>query len=300
VGHIRYLCEIARPHTALVLNVGAAHLGEFGSREAIAKAKGELVEALDADGVAVLNADDELVDAMRDRTQGRVVTFGMSAGADVRIRDLTTDELVRPRFRLETAAGTVDVRLRLHGAHHAANAAAVTAAAMTDGIALDDIVAALQRAAARSPHRMDVRRRGDGLTVVDDAYNANPESTRAALDALSRLAAGGRRSWAVLGEMRELGTDADALHREIGAYAAARGIDELVVVGAAAPVADGARATADWHGHARVVDDAAAAAELVAAEAAEDDVVLVKASNSIALWRVADALLDGEPAEANA
>jgi UDP-N-acetylmuramoyl-tripeptide--D-alanyl-D-alanine ligase len=300
-GHISYLCGIARPRTALVLNVGAAHLGEFGSREAIAEAKGELVEALPADGAAVLNADDPLVLAMRSRTAAAFVTFGIDNDAVVGVSDLTVDALARPQFSLRTPAGDVRVRLGLHGRHHAANAAAVAAAALHDGIDLDAVVDALESATARSAHRMAVIERSDGLVVIDDAYNANPESTKAALDALIRLSAPQRRrSWAVLGEMRELGADAEQLHLEVGGYAAAAGVDEIVAIGEAAPIAAGATAVAGWNGRARVVDDTVAATRVVVEETQARDVVLVKASNSIQAWRVAEALAEATEAEVGA
>jgi UDP-N-acetylmuramoyl-tripeptide--D-alanyl-D-alanine ligase len=290
-GHIAYLTEIARPRTAIVLNVGAAHLGEFGSRQGIAAAKSELVAALAPDGRAVLNADDELVLAMRSRTAASVTTFGSTPAADVQVTDIEEDALSRPRFVLHTPAGDATVQLKLHGRHQAVNAAAVAAAALCDGIALDDVTAALEQATARSPHRMDVLSRADGLVVVDDAYNANPESTKAAIDALRQLSAGHRRAWAVLGEMRELGAEAAALHEDIGRYAARAGLDEIVAVGPAAPVAEAAAATDGWGGRARVVDDVDAAIRVVVDETRPGDVVLVKASNSIRAWRIAEALL---------
>src|SRR4051794_21126199 len=148
-GHIAYLCGIAQPRTALVLNVGAAHLGEFGSRAAIAAAKGELLDTLPLDGAAVLNADDPLVLAMRERTTATVVTFGLGPSVDVQITDLVDDEMARPRFTLRTPAGAASVSLRLHGRHHAVNAAAVAAAALHDGISLTDIVGGLESATAR-------------------------------------------------------------------------------------------------------------------------------------------------------
>jgi UDP-N-acetylmuramoyl-tripeptide--D-alanyl-D-alanine ligase len=284
-----------------VLNVGSAHLGEFGSREAIAQAKGELVEALPGDGTAVLNADDPLVAAMATRTAAHVVTFGTAAGSDVRVADLRVDEHARPRFRLHAPQGTADVALQLHGAHQALNAAAAAAAALTAGIPLDDVVAALEATTSISPHRMQVRTRTDGLVTIDDAYNANPDSVRAALEALATAAAGGR-AWAVLGAMRELGAETDELHREVGAVAAGRGIAEVVAVGPdAAFVAEGAAGSAGWAGRARTVPDVDGAVALLRAEARPGDVVLVKASNSERLWRVADALLaETEPAEASA
>ena len=289
-GHIAYLCRIAPPRVGIVLNVGDAHLGEFGSREAIAKAKGELVEALPADGAAVLNDDDPLVAAMASRTKARVLTFGATSRADVQVADLVVDEMARPSFRLHTPSGSAEVRMRVHGRHHAGNAAAVTAAALAGGLALPEIVAALEHATSRSPHRMDVRERADGLVVIDDAYNANPESMRGALQSMARIA-GSRRKWAVFGPMRELGDESVAMHREVGRAIAAAAVAELVCVGPdAAPYAEGAASEAGWSGRSRAVADADEAASLLMAEVAADDVVLVKASNSERLWRVADAL----------
>ena len=300
VGHIRYLCGIVPPTVAIVLNVGVAHLGEFGSREAIAQAKGELVEALPSDGVAVLNADDALVAAMAHRSQARVITFGVGPTADVRLGDVDTDALARPSFRLTTPEGAVDVRLQLHGRHQAINAAAAVAAALAAGLPLERALAALEQATTLSPHRMQLRERADGVVVIDDAYNANPESMRAAMTALVAIAAG-RRSWALLGPMRELGTDSDAMHQEVGRTAAELDVDELVLVGAdAVPIRDGAQSVDGWSGQARTVSDADAAAALLTAAVASGDVVLVKASNSEQLWRVADALMDGTAVEVGA
>ena len=289
-GHIATLCRIAQPSIAIVLNVGTAHLGEFGSRAAIGQAKGELVEALPADGVAVLFADDPVVAGMAARTSARVTMFGTGDTADVRVGAVTLDETGRPRFRLGTPAGEADVRLGVHGAHQALNAAAVVAAALAAGLELSAVVAALEAAGPRSPHRMHVQRRPDGLVVIDDAYNANPESARAAIDALTAIAAG-RRRWAVLGEMRELGAESAALHGEVGRAVAEAGVEELVVVGADAPYAEGTRAVHGWAGRARDVADADAAGRLLHDEVTGTDVVLVKASNSLRLWTVAESLL---------
>jgi UDP-N-acetylmuramoyl-tripeptide--D-alanyl-D-alanine ligase len=227
------------------------------------------------------------------------VLVGTTPDADVRVEEVELDELARPRFRLRTFAGDADVTMQLSGAHHATNAAAAAAVALCRGMAFDDVVAGLASAGARSAHRMDLRRRNDGLLVVDDAYNANPDSMRSALEALARLGAG-RRRWAVLGEMRELGDESVDLHRYVGGVVAASGVDELLAIGGAAPVAEAASAQADWTGRARVVADAAAATDVLAAEVRSDDAVLIKASNSLRLWQIADALLAGQTAGARA
>ena len=208
VGHLAYLTTIAPPDVAIVLNVGVAHVGEFGSREAVAQAKGELVEALRPDGLAVLNADDPEVAKMRSRTRARVVTVGTSVDADIRAVDVRLDALGRPTFTVEATAGTAEVVLRLSGAHHVGNALAVVAAALECGLDLDAVAQSLSDAHSASRWRMEVHERPDGVTVVNDAYNANPDSMHAALDALRAIGQGtgeSRRTWAVLGEMLELG-----------------------------------------------------------------------------------------------
>ncbi|WP_134767564.1 UDP-N-acetylmuramoyl-tripeptide--D-alanyl-D-alanine ligase [Nocardioides sp. 1609] len=291
IGHLAYLCEIAPPSIAAVLNVGTAHVGEFGGVDAIAAAKGELVEALDATGVAVLNADDPRVAAMAARTRAPVLTFGRDA--DVRWRDVTFDGLGRARFDLGHDGVWVPVALRQTGAHQVANAAAAAAMALAAGRGLAVVADRLGSAEAVSRWRMELTERADGLLVLNDAYNANPASMRAALDAvraLGRDRAG--RTIAVLGEMKELGSEHDSGHREVGEAAA--GVDVVVVVGeAAGRVADGARAV----GVPEVVltagrDDAAA---WVRKNADADDVVLVKASRAAALEHIASDLLAGSP-----
>ena len=300
VGHIRYLTEIAPPRIGVVLNVGSAHLGEFGSREAIAVAKGELVEALPgaADGgVAVLNADDPLVSAMSARTAARVVSFGTSPAADVRAEAIELDELGRARFRLATARGSAQVRLALVGAHHVANSLAVVAVALECGMGLDDIAGALSAAAPRSRWRMETTERADGVLVVNDAYNANPESMRAALSALATLAAArsarGARSFAVLGPMAELGPDSVAEHEAVGRLAAELGVARVIAVGSdARPVLDGVALEGSTRTDAIGVPDVDAAVEVLRAELRPGDVVLVKASRAASLERVAFAIAD--------
>ncbi len=295
-GHITQLCAIAPPRLGAVLGVGYAHVGEFGGLERIAAAKGELPAALPADGVAILNADDHRVAAMAARTQARVVMFGRAAGADVRAEHVRTDELGRPAFRLVTATGSAPVQLRLYGEHHVHNALAAAAIAGELGMPLADIAAGLSAADARSRWRMEVTTLPDGVTVINDAYNANPDSVRAALAALATMARG-RRGFAVLGHMTELGDDADRLHEEIGAAAAAASLAGVIVVGeAAAPILTGTKAVPAWQGELVHVADAAAAVRAARDRLRDGDVVLVKASHSIGLERVALALTGEHPA----
>lgn len=281
IGHIRYLAEIAPPRIGVVLNVGSAHLGEFGTREAIAQAKGELVEALPADGVAVLNADDPLVSSMRARTTARVVTFG--AAGDVRASGVGLDDLGRPSFVLHAAGAAADVALHLSGEHHVSNALAAAAVALECGLPLRDVAAALSEATPRSKWRMETSERPDGALVINDSYNANPESMRAALAGLAGIGhRRGARTWAVLGEMAELGGASASAHDAVGRAAAELGLSRVVLVG------EGARAIdhgADW------VPDAEAAISLLRKEVQPGDVVLVKASRAVGLERVALELL---------
>jgi UDP-N-acetylmuramoyl-tripeptide--D-alanyl-D-alanine ligase len=296
IGHIRHLTEIAPPSVGVVLNVGTAHLGEFGSREAIAQAKGELVEALPAGGLAVLNADDQLVSAMASRTAARVVTFGESTMADVRADGVELDELGRARFALHTALGSASVQLRFVGAHHVSNALAAAAVALDSGLPLDAVADALSAAVPASRWRMELTERADGVLVINDAYNANPESMRAALKALASMARSRRaRSFAVLGPMAELGAAEQDEHDAIGRLAVRLDVSRVIAVGAAArPIQHGAALEGSWNGEAGWVPDVDAAIAALRAELRPGDVVLVKASRAASLERVALAIAEDD------
>ena len=305
IGHLAYLTTIAPPDVSIVLNVGVAHLGEFGSKEAVAQAKGELVEALRPDGLAVLNADDPNVAKMRSRTQARVVTVGTSPDADIRAVDVRVDALGRASFVVEAARGRAGVELQLSGAHHVGNALAVVATALECGLGLDQVATALSAAHPASRWRMEVHDRADGVTVVNDAYNANPDSMRAALEALRSIGAAAqphRRTWAVLGEMLELGDLSRSEHERVGGWASTLGVDRLVVVGERArPIADGAAGTTGAHTDVTVVTDADDAYELLKAQLRSGDVVLLKSSRDVGLRWLGDRLVGIEvPVEAGA
>lgn len=293
IGHIRYLADLTPPKIGLVLNVGTAHIGEFGSREQIAQAKGELVEGLPEDGTAVLNADDPLVRAMASRTKARVILFGESDEADVRAENVRLTESGQPSFSLRTPSGCSDVTMRLYGEHHVSNALAAAAVAHELGMSADEIALALSEAGSLSRWRMEVTERPDGVTVVNDAYNANPESMRAALRALAAMGKG-RRTWAVLGQMAELGDEALAEHDAVGRLAVRLNVSKLVAVGGreASWLQLGAYNEGSWGEESVHVSDAQAAVDLLRSELRPGDVVLVKASRSVGLERVAQALLD--------
>jgi UDP-N-acetylmuramoyl-tripeptide--D-alanyl-D-alanine ligase len=310
IGDIRYLTGLTPPRIGIVLNVGTAHIGEFGGREQIARAKGEMVEALpaaDAGGVAVLNADDPLVRAMSTRTTARVVLFGEADEADVRAENVHLTPTGQAAFRLHTPSGCSEVTLRLYGEHHVSNALAVAAVAHELGMSVDEIAHALSEAGTLSRWRMEVTERPDGVTVVNDAYNANPESMRAALRALAAMGearrAEGGRTWAVLGQMAELGDEALAEHDAVGRLAVRLNVSKLVAVGdkEAAWLRMGAYNEGSWGEESVHVSDAQAAVDLLRSELRPGDVVLVKASRSVGLERVATALLDtGAAAQAGA
>ncbi|MFF0436478.1 UDP-N-acetylmuramoyl-tripeptide--D-alanyl-D-alanine ligase [Streptomyces sp. NPDC004327] len=301
IGHIRYLTGLTPPRIGLVLNVGTAHIGEFGGREQIAQAKGELVEALPAaedGGVAVLNADDPLVRAMASRTKAKVTLFGEADEAAVRAENVRLTENGQPSFRLHTPTGCSDVTLRLYGEHHVSNALAAAAVAHELGMAAEEIATALSEAGTLSRWRMEVTERPDGVTIVNDAYNANPESMRAALRALAAMGrsaqARGSRTWAVLGKMAELGDDSLAEHDAVGRLAVRLNVSKLVAVGdrEASWLQLGAYNEGSWGEESVHVSDAQAAVDLLRSELRPGDIVLVKASRSVGLERVAMALLE--------
>ncbi|WP_330291696.1 UDP-N-acetylmuramoyl-tripeptide--D-alanyl-D-alanine ligase [Streptomyces sp. NBC_00576] len=302
IGHIRYLSELTPPQIGLVINVGTAHIGEFGGREQIAQAKGELVEALPSEadgGVAILNADDPLVRAMATRTKAKVIFFGESGEADVRAENVRLTDRGQPAFRLHTPSGASDVTMRLYGEHHVSNALAAAAVAHELGMSANEIATALSEAGSLSRWRMEVTERPDGVTIVNDAYNANPESMRAALRALAAMGkasqAQGGRTWAVLGKMAELGDEALAEHDAVGRLAVRLNVGKLVAVGGreASWLQLGAYNEGSWGEESVHVSDAQAAVDLLRSELRPGDVVLVKASRSVGLERVAQALLPG-------
>ncbi|NMD57706.1 MULTISPECIES: UDP-N-acetylmuramoyl-tripeptide--D-alanyl-D-alanine ligase [Tsukamurella] len=310
-GHIAALAKVAPPRIGVELNVGTAHLGEFGSREAIARAKGELVEALPADGLAILNADDAAVAAMASRTGARVVFYGTAAGrasgageADVAAVDVRIDAQARASFTLRTAAGTAPVALKVHGEHQVHNALAAAAVGLECGASVAQVAEALSGAGAASPRRMDVFTTEDGVTVVNDTYNANPDAMRAALRSLVLMSehdeAGERlpgrerrRTFAVLGEMGELGDDSILEHDRLGRFLVRLDITSTICVGSSRAVHalwQGAVMEGSWGSEAVRVDTRAEAVDRLRAELRPGDLVLVKASKSEKMWEVAEHL----------
>ncbi len=308
-GHIEYLCTIAPPSVGVVTNVGTAHIELLGSQDAIAEAKSELVQALPSDGVAILNHDDPRVDAMRSLTTARVLTYGESAGSDVQAVEVALDDLARARFTLVHGDARAHVHLNLHGRHQIWNALAAAAVLVSVGISVAEAARMLGEVGRASRWRMEVDRTATGTVIVNDAYNANPESMRAALEALVVMSRPThdprervvRRSWAVLGEMRELGGASERAHRELGQLVCDLGIDRLVAVGDGTLPLHQAALEAMGPGRVQWVPNVDGAVALLSSALAPDDIALIKASRSIGLERVAHALLgassdeDGEP-----
>ena len=293
IGHIAYLTEIAPPSVGLVTNIGTAHLGEFGGYEATTQGKGELVEALPEDGLAVLNADDARVLSMRPRTRADVVLFGLSQDADIRAEDVALDGRGRARFTLHTPEGSAPVALLLTGEHQVPNALAAAAVARHAGLSLAEIAAGLSSATPASRGRLEITERPDGVTIVNDAYNASPHSTRAALKAQMAMAGGGRRTIAVLGAMLGLGDEAETEHRAMGALTVDLGIDLVITVGGligseeAQWLADGAT---DAGAKVMTTVDNAEASEVLSGLLRSGDIVLLKASQPAGLQPLGEQL----------
>jgi UDP-N-acetylmuramoyl-tripeptide--D-alanyl-D-alanine ligase len=291
VGEIARLIEVVTPDVGIVLKVGLAHAGEFGGIDAVQRAKAEMVTELPSDAVALLHGDDPRVDEMAGMTQARVVRFGIGDGNDLRADDVNA-----------TATGTTfdyladgarhPVALRILGEHHVTNALAALGAARELGVAVDRAIAAIESVPRAERWRMEVLQPGDGVTVINDAYNASPDSTAAALKTLAQITRGGPgRSIAVLGEMAELGEYAQEEHDRIGRLVVRLNISQLLVVGdRARHIHAAAGLEGSWDGESVFVADADAAYDLLRGELRAGDVVLVKSSKSAGLRFLGDRL----------
>lgn len=228
-GEIGYLCNIAKPHIALINNVQLAHIEGFGSIEGVATAKGEIYSGLQESGTAVLNLDESWVDQWRDLIGSRdSVSFSIdNSAADISAADIEVLDSGCCKFKLKTALGTQSVTLNIPGRHSVNNALAAAACAVAAGANLEQIVTGLQLAASPS-RRLQVKNLSGGAVVIDDSYNASPASMRAAIDV---LAASAGQKILVLGDMAELGADKQELHRQVGDYAKNAGIDQLYTLG---------------------------------------------------------------------
>lgn len=292
IGHIRYLADMVRPDIGVVLAVGTAHAGEFGGVANIALAKGELVEALAADGTAIINLDDDRVGAMRSRTEAKVLGFSAEgrAGAAVQALNPDTNADGNPEFDLQLpdGEGGLHVSSRLIGAHHMGNLLAAAGAAWAAGVPGQDIASSLSSQTAASRWRMERTERADGVTIINDAYNANPESMRAALRTLADLGRG-RRTWAVLGAMLELGDDSIREHTAVGTQVVRLNISRLLVVGREArALYVSAVQEGSWGDECLFAETVDEAYDVLNAELEPGDLVLFKSSNSVGLRHLGD------------
>jgi UDP-N-acetylmuramoyl-tripeptide--D-alanyl-D-alanine ligase len=308
LGDITYLAGITPPKIGLVLNVGTSHIGKLGSQDNIALAKGELIEAVAAGGTAILNADDHRVAAMRSRTQEQVLTFGEAPEADIRAADVKIDGEGRPAFTVHIGgsvqsgaqpavpAASANVQLQFIGEHYVSNALAAAAVGVAIGLTPEQITDGLNAAQRVSAARMELTERPDGVTIINDAFNANPESTRAALKSLVAIGRSrGARTWAVLGEMLELGDSSADEHDAIGRLAVRLDVNRLVVVGEGAkPIHLGASLEGSWGNESAFVETIPEALELLREELRPGDVVLVKSSKAAKLRSLADALVEAQ------
>jgi UDP-N-acetylmuramoyl-tripeptide--D-alanyl-D-alanine ligase len=295
VGEIARLVSIATPDVGVVLKVGLAHAGEFGGIEATQRAKAEMVTGLPAEAVAVLNADDPRVAVMTEQTAARTVFFGLSAVSEVRAEDVHATA-AGTRFTLAVDGERYDVRLRILGEHHVSNALAAITAARELGVPVDRAIAAVETVPRAERWRMEVLDPGNGIVVINDAYNASPDSTAAALKTLAQIVTPGQRSVAVLGEMAELGEYAAEEHDRIGRLAVRLNIGKLYVVGEGARhIHAAAGLEGSWDGESVFVADIDGAYDLLREELRAGDVVLVKSSKSAGLRFLGDRLggIDG-------
>ncbi len=290
LGEIARLVSIVTPDIGIVLKVGLAHAGEFGGIDAVQRAKSEMVTELPDTAVAVLNRDDGRVAAMADLTAARVVWFGLHAESDLRATDVSVSA-GGTGFTLEVDGARHPVRLRILGEHHVSNALAALAVARELGVPVERAVAAIEAVPRAERWRMELLDPGTGVVVINDAYNASPDSTAAALKTLAQIVQPGQRSVAVLGEMAELGEFAQEEHDRLGRLAVRLNIGKLIVVGERARhIHLAAGLEGSWDGESVLVADVEAAYDLLSDELRDGDVVLVKSSKSAGLRFLGDRL----------
>ncbi|MBG6054041.1 UDP-N-acetylmuramoyl-tripeptide--D-alanyl-D-alanine ligase [Salinibacterium sp. CAN_S4] len=290
VGDITKLVAIAKPDVGIVLTVGLAHVGKFGSPEVTQLAKSEMVRDLEPTACAVLNADDGRVSRMADVTSAQVSWFGLDASADVRAIDVDTT-VDGTSFTLQADGHSYPVQLRILGEHHVTNALAAITAARALGIAVDDAVRSLEAMTRAERWRMELIESPEGIVVINDAYNASPDSMAAALKTLAQITGSERRSFAVLGEMAELGDFADEEHDRMGRLAVRLNVKQLVVVGHnARHIHNAAGLEGSWDGESILVDTIDEAYDVLSGKLRKGDVVLVKSSKSAGLRFLGDRL----------
>jgi len=293
LGTIAYLANMAQPDVGVILKVGMAHAGEFGGIDVTAKIKGELAEALGADAWLVLNADDGMVAAMKDRTKAAVKWFGTSSESEYWASDISLSKIGTSLVLHWPDGDKSDIQLSILGEHHVMNALAAAAVSHLLGASKQQVVNALESMELAERWRMQRVVRSDGVTVINDSYNASPDSMKAALQTLAQLGRMGTRTIAVLGEMAELGQYSRHEHDSIGRLVVRLNIDQLVVVGEGAKLIHmGASQEGSWDGESKFFPSIAEALEYLRGILADGDTVLVKSSKSANLRFLGDDLME--------
>ncbi|MEI8232034.1 MAG: UDP-N-acetylmuramoyl-tripeptide--D-alanyl-D-alanine ligase, partial [Actinomycetes bacterium] len=293
-GSIRYLTKICQPDIAIELKVGLAHAGEFGGIESTENIKAELVEEISADAIALLNVDDPRVEQMQSRTKAKVISFGTNLAALYRATDIAVS-IAGTSFSFH-APNRSAVRVQLHilGEHHVYNALAALATADLLGVESDSAVTALEAMPVAERWRMELKYRIDGLTVINDAYNASPDSMKAALQTLAELGRqSGKKTVAVIGEMAELGEYSVAEHDAIGRLVVRLNLGQLVVIGTGAKMVHmGASLEGSWDGESKYFEQISEAEAYLREMLTGNEIVLVKSSKSANLRYLGDFLLE--------
>jgi UDP-N-acetylmuramoyl-tripeptide--D-alanyl-D-alanine ligase len=287
VGNIKHLCEIAKPDTSIILNIGTAHAEIFTSPEKIFQAKSEIIDCLTSTDVAILNHEDSRF--AQHKTKAKVVSFGLT-GSKVSASNVILNENAQAQYELEYEGKTSLVNLKLIGAHQVSNSLAAAAAFLQKGIAIEDISKVLSNATPKSKWRLQIEKSKNNVTVINDVYNANPESTKSAIKTLKQIGED-KNTFAILGEMRELGNLSKQLHEEVAALIQKLEIKNTLVIGnGAKPIYD-YLLTHEYSGKLLFVENVDSALVKVKEIIQTNDVVLVKASRSIGLERVANAIV---------
>ena len=288
VGNIKKLCQIAKPDTSILLNIGSAHIEIFGSRELILKTKSEIIECLNAEDVAVLNHEDETFS--KQKTKAKVVSFGLS-GADVSAKNVVLNDKAQASYELEFEGKVSQVNLKIVGAHQVSNSLAAAAVFLKKGLDIDLVAKTLSNSVAKSKWRMQVEVNRKNITVINDSYNANPESMKAAIRTLKQVGAD-KKTFIIVGEMLELGSDSKQMHEEAAELIQKLDVKKTLVVGNGAKIISDYLSNNAYKGRLECCMDIDSAISKTKEMVEINDVVLVKASRAIGLERVANALMN--------
>lgn len=288
VGNIKKLCQIAKPDTSILLNIGSAHIEIFGSRELILKTKSEIIECLNAEDVAVLNHEDETFS--KQKTKAKVVSFGLS-GADVSAKNVVLNDKAQASYELEFDGKVSQVNLKIVGAHQVSNSLAAAAVFLKKGLDIDLVAKTLSNSVAKSKWRMQVEVNRKNITVINDSYNANPESMKAAIRTLKQVGAD-KKTFIIVGEMLELGSDSKQMHEEVADLIQKLDVKKTLVVGNGAKIISDYLSSNAYKGRLEFCMDIDSAISKTKEMVEINDVVLVKASRAIGLERVANALMN--------